>query len=437
MVAVVAPEGLAAVEAVCRKWELARRRRSARSPTRASCARSSTARRSARSRSSSSPTRRRATASRPPRGRSRSRSSTSRRRSGATSCSRCSARPNVRSRRHVFERYDHLVGSRTVRRPGLDAAVLRLRPSLRGIAVSLDGPGARRVARPARRRGARRLRGRTQRRVRRRAAAGGHRLPQLREPREARDRLGARRGDRGHGARVRGARHPGRLRATSRSTTRRTAARSRRRRSSAAWALVADVRAVPGAWREGDVVLLAGGDQVALDGSEYQACCSAARPDGRRRPTTSPRPRSSTSSGARRRVLSAAHDVSDGGLAVALAELALHSGIGAELELERDALDWFGEGVGPGGRRVPAGARGGAGGSPAPPARRRRRREAARRPARRPAGRPRGRRALDVRHRRHPRARPRRRPALLLRPLRAPAPRPGVGRDRRLRRGRG
>src|SRR5213078_5076134 len=30
--------------------------------------------------------------------------------------------------------------SRTVRRPGLDAAVLRLRPSWRGLAVSLDGP---------------------------------------------------------------------------------------------------------------------------------------------------------------------------------------------------------------------------------------------------------------------------------------------------------
>jgi phosphoribosylformylglycinamidine synthase len=42
--------------------------------------------------------------------------------------------------REVIERYDHLVGSRTVRRPGLDAAVLRLRPSLRGIAVALQGP---------------------------------------------------------------------------------------------------------------------------------------------------------------------------------------------------------------------------------------------------------------------------------------------------------
>src|SRR5207248_2488041 len=39
----------------------------------------------------------------------------------------------------VFEQYDQLVGSRTVRRPGLDAAVLRIEGT-RGIAVSLDGP---------------------------------------------------------------------------------------------------------------------------------------------------------------------------------------------------------------------------------------------------------------------------------------------------------
>ena len=50
--------------------------------------------------------------------------------------------PNLRSKRRVYEQYDHLVGSRTVRRPGLDAAVLRLRPSMRGLAVSLDGPGS-------------------------------------------------------------------------------------------------------------------------------------------------------------------------------------------------------------------------------------------------------------------------------------------------------
>jgi phosphoribosylformylglycinamidine synthase II len=39
----------------------------------------------------------------------------------------------------VYEQYDQLVGSRTVRRPGLDAAVLRV-DRTRGIAVSLDGP---------------------------------------------------------------------------------------------------------------------------------------------------------------------------------------------------------------------------------------------------------------------------------------------------------
>jgi len=46
---------------------------------------------------------------------------------------------NLDPKSGIFERYDHLVGSRTVRRPGLDAAVIRL-SGLRGLAVSLDGP---------------------------------------------------------------------------------------------------------------------------------------------------------------------------------------------------------------------------------------------------------------------------------------------------------
>jgi phosphoribosylformylglycinamidine synthase subunit PurL len=53
---------------------------------------------------------------------------------------RQAAPKQVRSRRAIYEQYDQLVGSRTVRRPGLDAAVLRLRPSMRGLAVSLQGP---------------------------------------------------------------------------------------------------------------------------------------------------------------------------------------------------------------------------------------------------------------------------------------------------------
>jgi phosphoribosylformylglycinamidine synthase len=47
---------------------------------------------------------------------------------------------NRASKAWIYEQYDQLVGSRTVRRPGLDGAVLRLRPSLRGLAVSLQGP---------------------------------------------------------------------------------------------------------------------------------------------------------------------------------------------------------------------------------------------------------------------------------------------------------
>jgi phosphoribosylformylglycinamidine synthase len=42
--------------------------------------------------------------------------------------------------RWAYEQYDQLVGSRTVRRPGLDAAGLRLSSSDRGLAVSLQGP---------------------------------------------------------------------------------------------------------------------------------------------------------------------------------------------------------------------------------------------------------------------------------------------------------
>jgi phosphoribosylformylglycinamidine synthase len=47
---------------------------------------------------------------------------------------------NRASKEWIYEQYDQLVGSRTVRRPGFDAGVLRLRPSTRGLAVSLQGP---------------------------------------------------------------------------------------------------------------------------------------------------------------------------------------------------------------------------------------------------------------------------------------------------------
>ncbi len=56
------------------------------------------------------------------------------------------ASPSVASKRWAFEQYDSVVGSRTVRRPeSADAAVLRLPETATAVAVSIDGNG-RRVA---------------------------------------------------------------------------------------------------------------------------------------------------------------------------------------------------------------------------------------------------------------------------------------------------
>src|SRR6185436_13571591 len=58
------------------------------------------------------------------------------------------ASPNIASKRFVFEQYDSIVGSRTIRRPeSADAAVLVLEPDggTGALAVSIDGNG-RRVA---------------------------------------------------------------------------------------------------------------------------------------------------------------------------------------------------------------------------------------------------------------------------------------------------
>ena len=77
-----------------------------------------------------------------------------------------------------------------------------------------------------------------------------------------------------------------------------------------------DVRLVPDAWRAGDVVLLAtapGDLDLAAEAALIQFVAKAAP------------------------VLTLAHDVSDGGLEVALAEAALWSGVGAEVELPADA----------------------------------------------------------------------------------------------------
>ena len=51
------------------------------------------------------------------------------------------AAPNIASRAPVFRRYDHMVGTNTVVQPGGDAAVLRIKGTGRGVALSTDGNG--------------------------------------------------------------------------------------------------------------------------------------------------------------------------------------------------------------------------------------------------------------------------------------------------------
>jgi phosphoribosylformylglycinamidine synthase subunit PurL len=260
------------------------------------------------------------------------------------------ASPNIRSRAPVYERYDHLVGSRTVRRPGLDAAVLRLRPTLRGLAVSLDGSGTVGTLDP--RTGGAQAVFEAARNV---ACAGGR-------PLAITDCLNFGNPEKPEVAWELAETIEGMARACEAlgipvvsgnvSLYNETDGRSIPPTPVVGCVgLVADVRRVPHAWREGDVVLVAAAGEVSLDGSEYQSRFLGG-PAGR-----PPQPdyaaeaalvrflwRSAPSS-------SAAHDAAEGGLAVALAELALWSGVGAELELDDDALEWFGEG---GGRAVVA-----------------------------------------------------------------------------------
>jgi phosphoribosylformylglycinamidine synthase subunit PurL len=51
------------------------------------------------------------------------------------------SRPNIASKRSVFLQYDHQVGTNTVVKPGADAAVIRVKGTERAIALSTDGNG--------------------------------------------------------------------------------------------------------------------------------------------------------------------------------------------------------------------------------------------------------------------------------------------------------
>jgi phosphoribosylformylglycinamidine synthase II len=223
--------------------------------------------------------------------------------------------PNLRSRAWVYRQYDHLVGSRTVRRPGLDAAVLRLRPSLRGLAVSLDGPPA--GERDPWRAGALAVLDA----ARNVACAGGEPLgltdclnfgnpekPEIAwELEQAIDAIAA-------AARALGipvvSGNVSLYNETDGVAIPPTPVVG-------CVGLVDDVRAVPARWRAGDAVVLVS-VPAPLDLEAEAALVELLW-------RAAPR-------------LSLAHDVSDGGLAVALAEAALWSGVGAHVELPEEPV---------------------------------------------------------------------------------------------------
>ncbi|HSJ94922.1 MAG TPA: AIR synthase related protein, partial [Gaiellaceae bacterium] len=256
--------------------------------------------------------------------------------------------PNVRSRRAVFERYDHLVGSRTVRRPGLDAAVLRLPPSHRGLAVALDGPGRAAPLDP-------RAAGiqavlESARNV---ACAGGRPLAltnclNFGNPEKGEIAWELVEAIEGMAQACEALGVP--IVSGNVSLYNETGGRPIHPTPAVGCVgLVEDVREIPGRWAEGDVVLVAGAPELSLDGSEYQARFLGGAAGQPPRPTVAAEAALVAFLAEAAPVLTSAHDCSDGGLAVALAELALWSGAGADVELEPDALEWFGEG---GGRAV-------------------------------------------------------------------------------------
>jgi phosphoribosylformylglycinamidine synthase len=221
---------------------------------------------------------------------------------------------NRASKAWIYEQYDQLVGSRTVRRPGLDGAVLRLRPSLRGVAVSLQGPPP--GERDPFRAGVLAVLGA----ARNVASAGGEPLAltdclNFGSPEKPEIAWELERAIEGIAQAAAALGVPvvsGNVSLYNDSDGRSIPPTP----LVGCVGLVGDVRLVPGSWRAGDAVLLAtapGDLDLAAEAALIRYVWKAAP------------------------LLSLAHDVSDDGVAVAVGEAADHSGLEADVELPDDA----------------------------------------------------------------------------------------------------
>jgi phosphoribosylformylglycinamidine synthase subunit PurL len=256
------------------------------------------------------------------------------------------AAPGTASRRWVTRQYDQLVGSGTVVRPGGDAAVVRLTPSDRAIAVSLDGNGRRTWLDP--RRGGMSAVCEAARNV---ACTGGRPAAVTNclnfgnpEHAEIGYELAEAIGGMADACRALA------LPVVSGNVSLYNEHDGRPIPPTPVVGVVGVLDdaalAVRIAFRdEGDVVLLAGAGASALDGSDYQKVILGETAGRIPEPDLAAERdlHAFLAAAATRRLLRSAHDVGGGGLAVAVAESAMAGNIGAHVE---EAADLFGEGDG-------------------------------------------------------------------------------------------
>jgi phosphoribosylformylglycinamidine synthase subunit PurL len=251
------------------------------------------------------------------------------------------ATPALRSRAFVTRRYDQLVQSRTTRRPGLDAAVLRLRPSWRGLAVTLDGQGRVGLLDP-------RIGGELAAlEAARNVACTGARPLGLTDclnfgnPEKA--EIGWELAEAIEGIALACEALGVPVVSGNVSLYNDTDGRSIPPTPVVGCVgLVEDVRRVPRGWRQGDALVLARSrSPLTLGGSEAQARWGSLGGT----PSLDLASEAALVAWAARTAprASLVHDVAEGGLAVALAEAALWSGVGASLELDDDPVTLFGE----------------------------------------------------------------------------------------------
>ena len=251
------------------------------------------------------------------------------------------ASPALRSRAFVTRRYDQLVQSRTVRRPGLDAAVLRLRPAWRGLAVTLDGQGRLGALDPL-------VAGQLAilEAARNVACVGGEPLgftDCLNFGNPEKPAIGWELAEVIEGMALACEELGVPVVSGNVSLYNDTDGRSIPPTPVVGCVgLVPDVRRVPGGWREGDAILVARSrSPLTLAGSEAQARWGSLGGS----PSLDLASEAALVSYASRMAQHASlvHDAAEGGLAVALAEAALWSGVGAMLELDDDPVTLFGE----------------------------------------------------------------------------------------------